>query len=169
MTTSTQTMIPETLLVELFEDQLVKHIISENGHVVAVLHYIARQAGITPDEKRMSAKLPTKWPFEEYRKAVQKAQYQRKRAERYGLTDHFTAEDYLRLLDFYCHRCVKCGGHWHGMLTLDHIKPLSRGGSNLPSNLQFLCETCHIEKERIVEETGEFTDYRKQSGSNAKN
>lgn len=32
------------------------------------------------------------------------------------------------------------------MLTVDHIKPKSKGGSNDHSNLQTLCECCNIQK-----------------------
>ena len=42
-------------------------------------------------------------------------------------------------------RCVLCGRS--GKLHVDHIKPLSEGGSGYSlENLQPLCRTCHFDK-----------------------
>lgn len=40
--------------------------------------------------------------------------------------------------------CRKCGSTRD--LQIDHIYPVSRGGSNELSNLQILCKTCNIKK-----------------------
>ncbi|MFP4219604.1 MAG: HNH endonuclease [Phormidium sp.] len=40
--------------------------------------------------------------------------------------------------------CVACGKtHQQARLTIDHIIPVSKGGSNDLSNLQTLCFTCN--------------------------
>jgi hypothetical protein len=45
-------------------------------------------------------------------------------------------------------RCVKCGAKQdeRTQLHVDHIKPVSRGGTNDPSNLQTLCARCNLGK-----------------------
>ena len=47
-------------------------------------------------------------------------------------------------LDIYGHRCAFCGTE--EFLTVDHIVPLSRGGSNWQWNIRPLCELCNAAK-----------------------
>lgn len=47
------------------------------------------------------------------------------------------------------HRCVKCGTTEE--LTLDHIKPWSRGGENTVENLQTMCRRCNCSKGNRIE------------------
>lgn len=51
-------------------------------------------------------------------------------------------------------RCVKCGrSREDGVkLHVDHIKPVSRGGKSVMSNLQTLCEDCNCGKGNKYEE-----------------
>ena len=42
------------------------------------------------------------------------------------------------------YRCVKCGTHVN--LSIDHIHPFSKGGSDDESNLQTLCRSCNSSK-----------------------
>lgn len=48
--------------------------------------------------------------------------------------------------------CVECNTHLHDLpegvrLTLDHIRPTSKGGSNEVENLQTMCSTCNEAKD----------------------
>lgn len=47
------------------------------------------------------------------------------------------------------HRCKSCNSKWD--LTIDHIVPLSLGGTNNLENLQTLCQSCNQGKgQRII-------------------
>ena len=49
-----------------------------------------------------------------------------------------------KLLSKYNFKCVYCGKTRN--LTIDHIRPVSRGGSDKFSNLQILCKQCNSKK-----------------------
>lgn len=59
----------------------------------------------------------------------------------------YTEAQWLALKAQYGHRCLCCGkGESEAALTVDHVVPLSRGGSSDISNLQPLCKTCNSAK-----------------------
>ena len=62
----------------------------------------------------------------------------------------FTSECKLKLLDLQKNKCTLCDKALNDKTPchIDHIRPLSNGGSNDPSNLQVLCISCHIDKTR---------------------
>lgn len=66
-------------------------------------------------------------------------QYRRKQAEGY-----FTNDDWQNILKIHNNSCVFCGTKDN--ITIDHIIPLSRGGTNWPENLEPLCFTCNTRK-----------------------
>ena len=43
-------------------------------------------------------------------------------------------------------RCKRCGAEPPSELTIDHILPLTRGGTNALDNLQLLCRPCNSSK-----------------------
>ena len=80
----------------------------------------------------------------------------RRRALHFGYEgEHFTLEEWLALLEFYGHRCLACGNREN--ITVDHVVPLSLGGSNTIHNIQPLCERCNLLKDQRT------TDYRQES------
>jgi 5-methylcytosine-specific restriction endonuclease McrA len=56
----------------------------------------------------------------------------------------YTPVDWQAIVERQDGKCVTCGISC--ILTVDHIVPLSRGGSNWPSNLQGLCRSCNSRK-----------------------
>ncbi|MFJ4926840.1 HNH endonuclease [Streptomyces sp. NPDC088736] len=55
-----------------------------------------------------------------------------------------TATEWHEIQARYGHRCLACGTD--GPLTIDHIVPVSRGGTNTAANVQPLCSTCNTSK-----------------------
>ena len=64
--------------------------------------------------------------------------------------------DFKAICAHYDNCCVKCGEK--KPLTIDHIQPISKGGSNITSNIQPLCGRCNsIKGTKII-------DYRPDAG-----
>lgn len=59
----------------------------------------------------------------------------------------YTKEEWVALKVKYNHQCVQCGiPDTESKLSVDHIIPLSRGGTNDISNIQPLCLPCNMKK-----------------------
>lgn len=69
---------------------------------------------------------------------------QRRRARKAGAEGLYTQADVVRIFKAQKGRCAACGDR--KKLTVDHIVPLNKGGSNWPSNLQGLCLSCNCSK-----------------------
>jgi 5-methylcytosine-specific restriction endonuclease McrA len=69
---------------------------------------------------------------------------QRQRARQRNAEGHFSAEDVSRITAAQGGKCACC--RMRRKLTLDHIIPLAKGGSNWPANLQMLCKSCNSAK-----------------------
>ena len=68
----------------------------------------------------------------------------KRRAQIEGNGGSFTAEEWEDLCAECDYRCVCCGEH--KPLTVDHIIPVSKGGSSDISNIQPLCKSCNSSK-----------------------
>lgn len=64
---------------------------------------------------------------------------QMRRAKRRGAAGSFTEEDLLRILRLQKRKCCYCKASLRSGYQIDHIVPLSAGGSNWPANLQLTC------------------------------
>ncbi|WP_224790995.1 HNH endonuclease [Pseudomonas fluorescens] len=59
-------------------------------------------------------------------------------------------------------RCAKCSNNLTGIFDptlkfqIDHIIPISNGGTSDPTNLQILCEKCNKQKSNLSNLVGEF-------------
>ena len=70
---------------------------------------------------------------------------QRRRAREAGARGTFTWPEFMRIAAKFDHRCAYCGTKPE-RLDPDHVVPLSRGGSNTPSNLLPTCNMCNSTK-----------------------
>lgn len=92
--------------------------------------------------------------YEKTHKETVIANEHKKRARKRESEGCFSAEEWKQLCDLYDNRCLCCGKR--KKLTVDHVIPLSKGGSNYISNIQPLCKECNNKKYT------KSTDYRKQ-------
>lgn len=79
-------------------------------------------------------------------KDVRRALEHKRRAISRGAAGKFTAEDVAAIAQAQRHKCAYCRVSLRKAKQIDHIIPLSRGGSNWPSNLQLLCSHCNQSK-----------------------
>jgi 5-methylcytosine-specific restriction endonuclease McrA len=85
----------------------------------------------------------------------------KRRAIRNAAEGCYTAEDIAKLRAEQDGRCNCCGERL-SEFHVDHVIPLSRGGSNWPTNLQLLCPPCNLSKADKLPE--EFEAYRAANG-----
>ena len=66
------------------------------------------------------------------------------------------------LLDLYGNFCFYCGKSIQGTPDIDHVKPLSKGGSNKLKNLRISCPSCN--RSKGAKSLNEFLKYSDQAG-----
>jgi 5-methylcytosine-specific restriction endonuclease McrA len=66
------------------------------------------------------------------------------KARRRGASGSFTPEQWNEKMEACGGRCVKCGSS--ESIEIDHIIPISKGGTNNIENLQPLCRRCNASK-----------------------
>ena len=161
LTLNQQRTFTADVLTTMLEQQVARHLLNNNGHIISVLRYQARTLGLTLNGSRINHHLPHPWTIRDFEKANARARKAKRRAKTYFIKGpHFTGYDWLRLYAFYNHRCLACGA-WHGDdITIDHVVPMGAGGSNRIENVQPLCRACHDVKERIFHSSGLAMDYR---------
>jgi 5-methylcytosine-specific restriction endonuclease McrA len=71
---------------------------------------------------------------------------QRRRARMREAVGNFTVADIVGIRKLQRDRCACCQAFLKGKGHIDHIVPLSRGGSNERRNLQILCRPCNLSK-----------------------
>jgi 5-methylcytosine-specific restriction endonuclease McrA len=70
-------------------------------------------------------------------------QHRRKARKQKASIVSFTHDQLLQKLAFWGHRCWICGGEAG---TIDHVKPLNKGGPHILANLRPACKSCNSSK-----------------------
>lgn len=86
---------------------------------------------------------------------VYTAKYHRRRTRKTDAGGSYSRQEWIELLDKYSNRCLCCGRN-DLKLTVDHVIPVSLGGTSNIDNLQPLCQKCNSSKNNKV------IDYRTQ-------
>lgn len=68
----------------------------------------------------------------------------RRRARMANAAGSFTAEQCQARLEYHGNRCIYCG--CDGKMTIEHLIPMARGGTNWPANLAPSCQSCNSSK-----------------------
>ncbi len=76
--------------------------------------------------------------------AIKHTQVRKQRIRQVG--GSFTFNQITTMLSNQKDTCPVCSKRLNGTYEIDHIHPLSRGGSNAISNIQLLCKPCNREK-----------------------
>lgn len=76
--------------------------------------------------------------------ATYRAKSNNRRARQKSANGRFTAKDWNSRLDYYGGSCIYCGSS--EQIEVEHRIPLSRGGTNWPSNLAPACKSCNCKK-----------------------
>lgn len=91
-------------------------------------------------QKRWELKSPEK------ARASRLARMERRRARLREAPGNYTSSQILAMLIEQAYCCFACNAEIAGCYSIDHIIPLSKGGSNDISNIQLLCKNCNSSK-----------------------
>lgn len=105
-----------------------------------------------PDRVRENVR---RWRTENPEKAI--ASVHRRRARVKGNGGSYTVQEWRELCSMYDNRCLCCGRN-DVQLTVDHVLPVSMGGTSNIDNLQPLCKSCNCQK------NDRHIDYRNRGG-----
>ena len=81
--------------------------------------------------------------FYKQNRFAKRAKTARKRSLKLGLKGYFTRKTIENLYVKQCGKCACCGERLFNRFEVDHIKPLSKSGDNVPENLQLLKPNCN--------------------------
>jgi hypothetical protein len=102
------------------------------------------QANNPSKTKAWKAASARKWAREH--PAERKAQDHKRRAAKLNCGGYHTAAEAREIKAMQKNKCAYCKADLGKKGHLDHITPLSKGGSNHARNIQWLCEACNCSK-----------------------
>lgn len=111
---------------------------TENGRLAARRHYHKHRDTILVQKKDYAAKNPLKM----------RAHWQNMRALRVNAEGKHTQGDIAQMYEEQEGRCGYCGITLFDDYHVDHMQPVSRGGTNWPDNLIVCCPDCNLSKNK---------------------
>jgi 5-methylcytosine-specific restriction endonuclease McrA len=102
------------------------------------------RALMTPEERKDKSRRAY-WSNIEKSRARSRSNQRRRRAAIRGSIEHFTEAQFQELCASYGNKCLCCGKSGE-RLQPDHVKPLSKHGSDGIQNIQPLCRFCNQSK-----------------------
>jgi len=98
----------------------------------------------TPERsKELKRRKDAKYRASEKGKLVRYYHAALQKARKKGAKGSFTAQHIEWIREYQGDMCNHCKEDLKGKGQIDHIKPIVKGGSNFPCNLQLLCPTCN--------------------------
>lgn len=125
-----------------------------------------RQKNPTKDKEYYEAnkercrKIDKKWVLDHFEYVQVKLATERTHDIDKELGVSLTTEQWLKVKAYFNHKCLACGMEedYENRLSLDHIVPVSKGGSSHYTNLQPLCLLCNQQKNDKDTDYREFPD-----------
>jgi 5-methylcytosine-specific restriction endonuclease McrA len=98
--------------------------------------------------KEVSVKATLRWVSNNLESTMQKRRVYKSnyKARKRNAEGSITSKEWIELCNKYGNQCLRCGRS-DVKLTLDHVIPLSLGGSNSIDNIQPLCMSCNCSKQ----------------------
>lgn len=100
------------------------------------------------ESRRLGAKSYRERNPSKYKATRSACKHRRRNAE-----GDFSSKDLLTMLEHQNNKCVYCRTDISSIYHVDHIVPISKGGSNYLENIQLLCPTCNMRKHTTDHET----------------
>jgi 5-methylcytosine-specific restriction endonuclease McrA len=120
-------------------------------------HAAEARAFYARHKKRLDARIAA---YHRAHPEVGRAKANKYRARRAAAEGSFTPEQWLRLVKAYGGRCAYCGEK--APLVVEHVVPVSRGGTNYIENIVPACQPCNARKHRLTD--GEFCTRLRSEG-----
>ncbi len=142
--------------IKEYRKEYMKRYYKRNKEIIAKSHkqWYKKNPGynkkyyLDPDNKERKTKTNKRWKINNPEK-VRLYGVNRKAAQR-GASGSFRKEDILTIYEKQRGLCFYCGASLKDNYHIDHFIPLSKGGTNYPSNLRLACQACNLMKNNRV-------------------
>jgi 5-methylcytosine-specific restriction endonuclease McrA len=133
------------------EWSLCEHLVRVMSDEVEMNELLVKPDALKRFRVALEARTGRRWSQDDYVALFERVKSEQARHIRTAIP----YEEQMKLLARDELRCKRCGAEPPQVkLHIDHVIPVSRGGSNKSENLQFLCATCNLRKSNQMEVSG---------------